>query len=120
MRRRFVEVVRPRLLCVALARRFGSRYYAAPADSQSAVAVNGGGEEVSQLNLVKDFKGRERDSFPCLSRYHNNLCDDVNSYCGEASHHNFSRAQDQGEEWAAEKDARKLWRAGGGIRDLHT
>jgi homoserine O-acetyltransferase len=68
MHRRFVEVVRPRLLCVALARRFGSRYYAAPADSQSAVAVNGGGAEVSQLNLVKDFKGRERDSFPCLSR----------------------------------------------------
>ena len=62
--RRFVVVARPRILVETLLQRYGLRRV-----STASVGELAAGGEMSQLNLVQDFRGRGQEGFPCLSRF---------------------------------------------------
>lgn len=69
MPRRFVTVARPRLLLETLSRSFGLRYYSASTNGQTSFATaNSERRAIPHLNIVEEFKGREQDDFPCVSR----------------------------------------------------
>lgn len=63
--RQFVAVARWRQ---PFLQRFGSRYYSASEDNRTSTLGSECRGEIPHLNLVEEFKGREQDDFPCVSR----------------------------------------------------